>query len=89
MINLYLSPFPLSLACRYNNRNAVYTTAVISSRTRPEDLYLDGDSNDRQELFDKLDTIIQLGDNGTVTTYTNTQYFDPERLTKDTDSPFQ
>ena len=89
MINLYLSPFPLSLACRYNNRNAVYTTAVISSRTCPEDLYIDGDSTDRQELFDKLDTVIQMHADGSVSTYTGTEYFDPERLAKDTDSPFQ
>ncbi len=89
MLSLYLCGMPLSLSCRYNNKNAAYTTAVISSRNAPEDLYIDGDSSDRQELFDKLDTIIQLGDDGTVTTYTNEQYFDPERLTKETDSPFQ
>ena len=89
MLSLYLSPMPLQLPIRYNNRAAAYTTAVISSRNAPEDLYLDSNSDERQELFDTFDTVIQMHADGSVSTYTGTEYFDPERLTKDTDSPFQ
>lgn len=89
MLSLYLSPMPLQLNCRYTNRNAVYTTAVISSRNCPEDLYLDSNGDERQEFFDILDTVIQMHADGSVSTYTNEQYFDPERLTKETDSSFQ
>lgn len=89
MISLYLSPMPLQLPIRYNNRAAAYTTAVISSRNAPEDLYLDSNGDERQEFFDTLDTVIQMHADGSVSTYTGTEYFDPERLTKETDSPFQ
>ena len=89
MLSLYLSPMPLQLPIRYNNRAAAYTTAVISSRNAPEDLYLDSNGDERQELFDILGTVIQMHADGSVSTYTGTEYFDPERLTKDTDSPFQ
>ncbi len=89
MLTLYLSGMPLMMQSRYSDKAALYTTAVISSRYPPEDQYFNENREDRQEFLGKLDTIIQLGDNGTVTTYTNTQYFDPERPTKDTDSPFQ
>ena len=89
MLSLYLSPMPLQLPIRYNNRAAAYTTAVISSRNAPEDLYLDSNGDERQELFDTFDTVIQMHADGSVSTYTGTEYFDPERLTKDTDSPFQ
>ncbi len=89
MISLYLSPMPLQLSCRYNNKNATYTTAIISSRHQPEELYFHESSEDRQEFLDSLDTIIQLCDNGTANTFTNEQYFDIERGLENTDNPFQ
>lgn len=88
MINLYMSPMPLMMQSRYSDKAALYTTAVISSRYPPEDQYFNEDREDRQEFLDRLDTIIQLGDNGAVTTYTNKQYFDlGARLSKD--NPFK
>ena len=89
MLTLYLSGMPLMMQSRYSDKAALYTTAVISSRYPPQDQYFNEDREDRQEFLDKLDTIIQLNADGSVSTYTNSQYFDPERLTKDTDSPFQ
>ena len=88
MVSQLLSGFPYTLHCRYNDKQALYTTAIISSRNSPDSQYLDEDSADRQEFLDKLDTIIQLNADGSVSTYTGTEYFDPERLTN-TDSPFQ
>jgi len=89
MVTQLLSGFPYALHCRYIDKQALYTTVIISSRNSPDSQYLDEDAADRQEFLDKLDTIIQLHADGTVSTYTGTEYFDPERLTKDTDSPFQ
>ncbi len=89
MVSLYLCGLPLTISARYCDKQALYTTVVISSRNSPDEQYLDYDSNEREEFFDKLGSIIQLCDDGTVNTYTNSQYFDPERLTKDTESPFQ
>lgn len=88
MVSQYLSGFPNTLHCRYNDKQAVYTTVIISSRNSPDSQYLDEDAVDRQEFLDKLDTIIQLHADGTVSEYTNKQYFDLEnRLPKD--SPFK
>ncbi len=88
MVSQLLSGFPYTLHCRYNDRQALYTTVIISSRNSPDSQYLDEDAADRQEFLDKLDTIIQLHADGTVSEYTNTQYFDLEnRLPKD--SPFK
>ncbi len=88
MVSQLLSGFPYTLHCRYTDKQAVYTTVIISSRSSPDSQYLDEDAADRQEFLDKLDTIIQLHADGTVSEYTNTQYFDLEnRLPKD--NPFK
>lgn len=88
MVSQLLSGFPYTLHCRYNDKQALYTTVIISSRNSPDSQYLDEDAADRQEFLDKLDTIIQLHADGTVSEYTNKQYFDLEnRLPKD--NPFK